>query len=83
MSTVTKVGSINRAIKIVNARHAANIARTYINDDKYLLMNEDRMKAIVNQLIPKVEDAEIKRKLCMIKEVVEHEVVEQYVMSRI
>lgn len=79
MSTDSKtIGSRYRAIKIRNTKHAESIARDYIDDDAYLMMDNNRMIHIVDQLIPWVVDPNVLYGLAKIKEVVNHKITESW-----
>lgn len=72
------MGSRHRPIKIKNAKHADTIARSYIDDDAYLMMDNHRMVFIVDQLIPYISDPHVLHGLMKIKEVVNHKITEPW-----
>jgi hypothetical protein len=71
-----RIGSSDRVLRIRSIDHATRIAKTYIYNDAYLLMNEDRMATIVYQLLGWVVDTNVIHELNKIKEVVTHKTLE-------
>lgn len=65
-----------RKVRIYNTKHAESIARTYINDDAYLMMAPDRMKEIIEAVSPWLKTKTLIDGMAKMKEVVYHECVD-------
>ena len=65
--------SFKRKIRIYNTKHAESIARIYINDDAYLMMDTERMKDIIKAVSPWLKTRTLIEGIAKMKEVVEYD----------
>lgn len=61
-----------KKVKIQNTRHAESIARLYIEDDNYLMMDSERMKDVMYAVLPWLKKPSLIEGMYKIKEVLEH-----------